>query len=92
MPHEGLDLEIKVRKELMQWHPESIKWKLLAKYDIPYALPSNLSVKQNISKEDVTLSDNLFICGDHLLNGSINAAMETGIAAANAVLAANFRQ
>ncbi len=92
LQHEGLDLEIKVRKELMQWHPESIKWKLLAKYDIPYALPSNLSVKQNISKEDVTLSDNLFICGDHLLNGSINAAMETGIAAANAVLAANFRQ
>ena len=90
LQHEGLDLEIEVRKELMQWYPESLKWKLLAKYDITYALPDNRSVKNNVSKEDVTLSDNLLICGDHLLNGSINAAMESGKAAANAVLAAHI--
>ena len=35
-------------------------------------------VKNNLSVADFQINENLFICGDHLINGSINAAMKSG--------------
>jgi hypothetical protein len=44
-------------------------------------------VKNDCSNSDIQIADNLFICGDHLLNGSINAAMKTGRVAAELISA-----
>lgn len=66
-----------VRKELLQWYPESNNWQLLASFTIPYALPNNETVSYGVSEHQAKLSDNCYICGDHLLNGSINAAMKS---------------
>lgn len=79
-----------VRKELLNWYPESINWDIIAIYKIPYALPVNKSVSNNIENYQINAAENLFICGDHLLNGSINAAMKTGKEAAYEILKSNL--
>jgi hypothetical protein len=35
-------------------------------------------LKDDLTITDMKISDNLYCCGDHLLNGSINAAMKSG--------------
>jgi len=90
---EGLgvqELEQKVRQELLQWYPESSKWQLLQVYAIPYALPKNDTVSHTVSPNTAQLSANSFICGDHLLNGSINAAMKSAEIAVSAMLASSI--
>jgi phytoene dehydrogenase-like protein len=87
--HDLTFLETKVRTELLQWYPESVNWKLLSTQHINYALPDNESVKNNITDSDFKIKNNLFICGDHLINGSINAAMKTGKEIANQIIALN---
>jgi predicted NAD/FAD-dependent oxidoreductase len=51
---------------------------MLKTYHIKYALPNQEKVSNEVSNSDIKINENLFICGDHLLNGSINAAMKTG--------------
>lgn len=75
-----------VMKELLQWFPESNHWKFLASYSIPYALPNNQSVTNNTNVAEMTISDHCYLCGDHTLNGSINAAMKSGKAVAEEIL------
>ena len=81
---ELIHLEANVRTELKQWYPEALTWEYLTHYAIPYALPDDQSVKYSTSA--VQLSNNCYICGDHLLNGSINAAMESAKIATSAIL------
>ncbi|TDG36195.1 FAD-binding protein [Pedobacter changchengzhani] len=81
-----IDLETTVRNELAQWFPESKDWKLIAKYNIPYALPNNQSVVNSINVDKMKIADHCFICGDHSLNGSINAAMKSGKSVAEEIL------
>jgi phytoene dehydrogenase-like protein len=69
-------LEEKVRKELLQWYEDSKDWKLLAIYDIPHALPENKTVR-NVMDRKIYSQDNCFLCGDQMLNGSINGAMRS---------------
>lgn len=72
-----------MKKELLPWYGADIlKWKMIKTYRIHYALPNQDSVSDNISAADIQLSNTLFICGDHLMNGSINAALKTGRIAA----------
>lgn len=85
-----VDLETSIKSELKQWYPESRDWEYLAHYAISYALPRDEGVRDRSNPSDVQLSDTLFICGDHLLNGSINAAMESGKTAVSAILASNL--
>ncbi len=75
-----------VIEELKFWYPRAIHWKHLKTYTIDYALPKDESVNHNLKIEQIKLRENLFICGDHLLNGSINAAMKSGRLAAEAIL------
>ena len=84
------NVEDAVRKELIKYYPESTGWKLLAKYQIPYALPANESVRNKIKSYHLNTPENYYICGDHLLNGSINAAMKSGKEAATEILRSNF--
>jgi len=42
-----------------------------------------------MDSKDLRLNAECFICGDHLMNGSINAAMKSGRLAAEAILILN---
>lgn len=53
-------------------------WKMIKTYRINYALPNQEKVTNEVSNSEIQINENLFICGDHLLNGSINAAMKSG--------------
>jgi len=77
-------LQNKVIKELSFWYPSATKWQHLKTYHIEYALPNDDQVS---GEPDVALlNPTWFICGDHLTNGSINAAMKSGRVAAEAIL------
>ena len=75
-----------MKDELKQWYGQKVaSWKMLKAYRIEYALPTQESVRNEIAASEIKISDVLYICGDHLLNGSINAAMKTGRLAAEAM-------
>jgi phytoene dehydrogenase-like protein len=75
-----------MKKELMQWYGDTVNsWKILKAYRIEYALPTQESVRNEIDSSEIKISDTLYICGDNLLNGSINAALKTGRLAAEAM-------
>lgn len=68
-----------MKTELTQWYENQVNdWKMLKTYRINYALPNQEKVSNEVSNSEMKINDNLFICGDHLLNGSINAAMKSG--------------
>ena len=68
-----------MKTELKQWYGNQVEdWKLLKTYRINYALPNQEKVSNEVTHSEIKINDNLFICGDHLLNGSINAAMKSG--------------
>ena len=72
----GRNLEEKVRRELLQWYGDSKDWKLLARYDIAHALPENKTAR-NLMDLEIYRRHNCYICGDQMLNGSINGAMRS---------------
>ncbi len=68
-----------MKTELKTWYGNQVDgWKILKVYRISYALPNQDSVRNELSNSEIQINDNLYICGDHLLNGSINAAMKSG--------------
>jgi len=79
-------LELKIKDELKFWYPHCINWEHLNTYSIPYALPDNRHATNDIRPSSMRINDSTFICGDHLMNGSINAAMKSGRLAAEAIL------
>jgi len=87
LPEEPDDaLAAKVKEELKTWFGEAVHdWQFLKNYRIRYALPAAESIQNDIPKSQLQIGDDLFICGDHLLNGSLNAAMKSGRLAAEAI-------
>ncbi|RTY85917.1 NAD(P)/FAD-dependent oxidoreductase [Flavobacterium sp. RSP15] len=85
-PIDDATLAANMKQELKQWYGEKVSsWKILKAYRIDYALPNQASVRNTIAVSEIKISDTLFICGDNLLNGSINAALKTGRLAAEAM-------
>lgn len=85
-PIEDFELAENMKKELEQWYGKQVHdWKMIKTYRIDYALPIQDSVKNELSISEIKISDTLFICGDYLLNGSINAAFKTGRLVAEAM-------
>ncbi|MEC5166401.1 phytoene dehydrogenase-like protein [Flavobacterium sp. PL11] len=83
---DGTTLAENMKQELKQWYGEKVdNWKMLKSYRIKYALPTQESVRNTIDPSELKITNHLFICGDNLLNGSINAAMKTGRLAAEAM-------
>lgn len=80
------DLQKKVIDELTSWYPDAVHWKHVKTYHIPYALPNDEKVFDDLDDHMFRLRDNCFVCGDYLLNGSINAAMKSGRKAAEAII------
>jgi protoporphyrinogen oxidase len=72
-------LKDRVLEEIKQLTGTSVeKWKLLRTLRIPKALPFQTSVLGKRHIDSFRINDHLFVCGDHLLYGSINAAMKSG--------------
>ena len=61
-------------------------WKFIRNYHIPKALPSPLNTQYEIPFTETRIREGLYLAGDHLLNGSLNAAMKSGELAAKAVV------
>lgn len=79
-------LASRVKKEMGLWYHDKTKdWEFLRSYRIAYALPDQDSVRNNLSPEDIRLSKGIYMAGDHMLNGSINAAMKSGRLAAECI-------
>jgi len=81
-----LELQSNVINELKFWYPEAISWKRLKTYHIDYALPNDDHVTYVPDNRAIRVNDRCFVCGDHLMNGSINAAMKSGRVAAEAII------
>lgn len=76
---EDVVLAEKMKSELSQWYGNQVAdWKLIKSYRIAYALPNQDAVSNEVKAEQLQINENLYICGDHLMNGSINAAMKSG--------------
>jgi phytoene dehydrogenase-like protein len=85
-PIEDFELAENMKKELEQWYGKQVQdWKMIKTYRIDYALPIQDTVKNELSISEIKISDTLFICGDYLLNGSINAAFKSGRLVAEAM-------
>lgn len=68
-----------IKTELKNWYGNQVdNWKIVKTYRINYALPNQEKVSNELQESDIQINENLFICGDHLLNGSINAAIKSG--------------
>lgn len=68
-----------MKTELKKWYGNQVdNWKMIKTYRIDYALPNQEKVLNEVSKSEIKINENLFICGDYLMNGSINAAMKSG--------------
>lgn len=61
-------------------------FKFVKAYHIPYALPNLDDLKYSIPFSECKITDHVFLAGDYLLNGSINAAMTSGRIAAESVV------
>lgn len=81
--------EEKIAQELRQITGQA-DWQLkpLARYDIPYALPQLDHLTYDFSAMQSRLNDQVFLAGDHLLFGSLDAAMRSGRRAAEGVIEA----
>ena len=81
-----MELQSNVITELKLWYPEAVNWKHLKTYHIDYALPDDDQVSNEPDYKALRLNAQCFVCGDHLMNGSINAAMKSGRLAAEAII------
>jgi hypothetical protein len=80
------ELQESVITELKFWYPEAVNWKHLKTYHIDYALPNDDQVSNEPDYTALRLNAQCFVCGDYLMNGSINAAMKSGRLAAEAII------
>ncbi len=81
------NLEKVVRQELSTWYGKAVEeWKHLHTRQVHYALPDQKKVKHQVDPGQLEIRPGLFVAGDHLLNGSINAAMKSGRKAAEAII------
>lgn len=80
------ELNAKAITEFKFWYPDAVNWKHLKTYHINYALPDDDHVINELTDNVTRLNDKCFICGDHLINGSINAAMKSGRIAAEHII------
>lgn len=66
-------------------------FKFIRAYHIPYALPNLEDLKYSMPMTECKITDHVYLAGDYLLNGSINAAMTSGRTAAEAVVHSYMR-
>lgn len=80
------NLEDKVAISLKRLTGTASNISLVARYDIPHALPVNEEMRFDMQFTSFTLTDDIYLAGDYLLNASLDAAMRSGRNAATAAL------
>ncbi|MGB6151880.1 MAG: NAD(P)/FAD-dependent oxidoreductase [Pricia sp.] len=75
----------KVRQDLGQYCGIT-KLDFIKRYRIPKGLPDLTDIRYDMAPSETQLKDTLFLAGDHLLNGSLNAAMLSGEKAALGII------
>ncbi len=75
----------KVKSELKE-HFKIEVIRLIKQYEIPQALPDLQNITYSLTAAETRYSDQIFLAGDTLVNGSLNAAMLSGESAALAVI------
>lgn len=77
----------KIKSELRPFWGETVhQWQHLKTYHIEYALPEARHVRHDLPRSEMNPKSGLYVCGDHLLNSSLNAAMRSGRLVAEAIL------
>lgn len=75
------------KKELKTWFGNTVdSWQHLHTRTVQYALPDQRQVKHYEYLLNYKIGDGLYYCGDHSLNGSIDAAMYSGRRVAEEIL------
>lgn len=83
---EDATLAENMKAELKQWYGKQVNdWKMIKTYRIHYALPNQNSVRDEVSNSELQINETVYLCGDHLMNGSINAAMKSGRVVADVI-------
>ncbi|MFC6268884.1 NAD(P)/FAD-dependent oxidoreductase [Frigoriflavimonas asaccharolytica] len=82
---EGTNLIEKVKEELKKYFKIEVS-RHIKTYEIPKALPDLQNIKSNLKPEETQFSETIFLAGDTLANGSLNAAMLCGESAALAII------
>lgn len=82
----GPDYYDRIAQELTHMTAYQGEISFLKRYDIPRALPKISDLKYSLPKTQFTLTDDIYLAGDYLLNASIDAAMRSGRLAAMALL------
>jgi protoporphyrinogen oxidase len=80
-----LELVEKVKDDLAKYCNISAG-RFIKCYHIKNALPDLKTIQYDLAPTETKLKETLFIAGDHLLNGSLNAAMLSGERAAQGVI------
>ncbi|TMM29596.1 FAD-dependent oxidoreductase [Polaribacter aestuariivivens] len=80
-----LDFILKVTEDLKILCNIDVK-KIVKRYQIKKALPKLTNLQYEISSTETKLKSTIFLAGDQLLNGSLNAAMISGERAAMGVI------
>ncbi len=72
-------LLLEVKKSLRSWFKKELKfWEHLATYRIEQALPVKTTISIPARNELKAVREFLYLCGDHMQYGSINAALNSG--------------
>lgn len=84
----GRDLLALVRDQLVEWFgPRANAWRHLRTYRVPYALPNQSPASLAVTDNEPKISDRVWRCGDYCETGSIEGAIQSGLATANQILA-----
>ena len=75
----------KVKQDLQQFCGITTS-AFIKRYRIPKGLPDLKNIRNSMAPSETQLKDTVFLAGDHLLNGSLNAAMLSGEKAAQGII------
>jgi protoporphyrinogen oxidase len=76
-----------IKLEMSKWFKSAIDdWELLKVYRIPNALPNVPHVSYDIEPNSIVIDENIYLCGDHMLQGSIQGALRSGRQAAELLI------
>ncbi|TMM59318.1 FAD-dependent oxidoreductase [Maribacter algarum] len=78
-------LQVRVKEEL-QRYCDIRDAQFLKQYTINRALPNLTNIQYDLAPSETKIKDRIFLAGDHMLNGSLNAAMLSGERAAQGLI------
>ena len=74
----NLELANLMKTEIQPWFAEAKNWNFIKAYRINYGLPNLDTLSDEIDSSQFKIKENIYVCGDFMLNGSLNAAMKSG--------------